>query len=113
MTVSADAKDLYSLMFVGHEAPLPARILAGMMDVSERRVGALVAELRKAGYLVGSTCGPDAGYFRCHNAEDVRRGMGHIIARASQSLAVVRAVQRTAEREFGPQTASLFDLEGS
>ena len=113
MTLSPEASVLWDELFLGYEAPLPAKRLATYLGISERRVGALVAELRKAGYLVGSTCGPDAGYFRCHNAEDVRRGMGHIIARASQSLAVVRAVQRTAEARFGPQTASLFDLEGS
>ncbi len=113
MTLSPEAKDLYERLFVGWETRMPAWTLAANLGISERRVGALVAELRKAGYLVGSTCGPDAGYFRCHNAEDVRRGMGHIIARASQSLAVVRAVQRTAEARFGPQTASLFDVEGS
>ncbi len=113
MTLSPEAKDLYERLFVGWEAPLPAKVLARVERISERRVGALVAELRKAGYLVGSTCGPDAGYFRIHNEEDMRRGLGHIIARASQSLAVVRAVQRTAEARFGPQTASLFDVEGS
>ncbi len=78
--------------------------------ISERRVGLLVAELRKAGYLIGSRCDYPNGYFLCETPEDVERGLAHIVARAAESFAIVKAQRAAAAERLGPQTLSLFDI---
>ena len=98
----------------GHENAKPARLLAWNLGTTTRQIGLAVAELRRAGHLVGSGCGAfESGYFLCGTEEDVEIGLRHIRSRAIESMRTVQAVRKAAERQFGAETASLFDLEAS
>ncbi len=105
--------ELLELLPIGHENAKPAFLLAHQLGTTPRQVGQMVAEMRKAGILIGSGCGAEPGYFYCGSEEDVRIGLAHIVSRVSESMKAVRAVQAAALTRFGPVTASLFDLEAS
>jgi DNA-binding IscR family transcriptional regulator len=96
----------------GRDQAIRASDLAAVLGVSERTVGALVAELIDSGFVIGSTCsGERPGYFLCQDFEDVRVGTAHIVARASESWRRVRKLRANAIEAIGPGTAPLFDLQ--
>lgn len=102
--------ELLELLPIGHENAKPAFLLAHQLGITPRQVGQMVAEMRKAGILVGSGCGAEPGYFYCGSEEDVRIGLAHIVARVSESMVAVRAMRKAADERFGASTLSLFDI---
>jgi biotin operon repressor len=97
---------------VGRHDPIPAWKLAVRLGTSRRQVAKLVEDLIDRGVLVGSTCnGERAGYFIAADPEDVEAGTRHIRSRALAMLVRLRKLRKIAERDFGFQTATLFDLE--
>lgn len=102
---------LLALLPTGHENAKPAFLLAHQLGTTTRQVGLAVAELRKAGVLVGSGCGMRAGYFLAVTEKDVEVGLAHIVSRVSESMKAVRAMRKAAAERFAPATLSLFDLE--
>jgi hypothetical protein len=107
--------DLIAELPEGRDHPVPARRLAALLGVPHRTVGQLVAEAIAAGYLIGSSCSADApGYFlvRSGNRKDLEVGTAHIRARAFQSLARVRQLEKAAARSYGPEAMQLFSLDG-
>jgi hypothetical protein len=94
----------------GSDDPYPASLLARDLGVSERTVGQLVGELIDRGELIGSSCGPHAGYFLIRNLAELEEGTRHIVARARASFDRVSKLRRAAEERFG-DVARLFELE--
>jgi hypothetical protein len=94
----------------GRERPIGARRLASMLGVPTREIGYLISGAIDAGYLIGSSCTPGrSGYFRIVDEQDLRVGTAHIRARAAESFRRVRALEKAAARQFGPEVLTLFD----
>lgn len=105
---------LTSFLGVGRALAVPATDLAAHLEVNERTVGALVAELIDRGWLIGSTCSGDRpGYFLIADELDLDVGTRHIRSRAISSLQRVSILRRNARDHFSAETvARLFDVEG-
>lgn len=105
-------RDLAARLPLGISRALPADVLAADLGVSRRTVGALIAELIDRGSLIGSTCHPDGpGYFIPASREELEEGTRHIVSRARASFTRVAKLRRAAERVFGPEVLTLFDID--
>ena len=99
---------------IGHEQAVSASQLAHELEISERMVGAIIADLvTEEGALVGSLCGARSGYFMCATTADLEIGVAHVIARANSMNRRVTALRRSAARLFGERSEQvrLFDLD--
>ena len=98
------------LMPTGRENAVTAGTLAEELGISQRDVGAIVADLIVSdGYCIGSLCGSDHGYYfiRAGDHADLEAGVGHTVRRAVASFDRVRALRRS-WAAMGSGQAALF-----
>lgn len=96
----------------GKAAPTPAKEIADTVGISPRQVGAIIADLIDDGILIGSLCeSGHHGYFLPRTVDDLETGVSHIVSRAAKSFQRVRRLRRAAERQFGQEVLTLFDLD--
>jgi hypothetical protein len=113
MSVHELTWELVAKLQEGRAHPRSVAQLAADLGVSRRMVQALKAEAIDAGYLIGSTCNGEHGFFLIADEKDLEVGTAHTIARARSSLAGVAKLRRLAAVKFGAQhpALTLFDLE--
>lgn len=104
-------RDLLALLPVGRDHAMSAWTLSVALGISERVVGALVAELiEQHGICIGSLCGVRSGYFIIESLEDLEAGAGHSVRRAAAIFRRIRALRKAWERKPGGVQTTLFAM---
>lgn len=91
---------LLDLIPMGRAHAVPARVLARRLGTSERRVRALVSELRRRGYPIASTPHEPAGFYWPASREEAEECSTHLWSRVREQAAVARDFDRAAEARF-------------
>ena len=99
---------------VGREMSISRRELVSALEqlgfgVSERRVRAVIGQLRKDGQLICSTGGHNGGYWLARNWAELREFVSQeVLPRAMTLLATKSALEKAAQSRWGVEQPRLF-----
>jgi hypothetical protein len=95
----------------GRSQAIPADYLASRVGISERALRDVINELISQGILVGSCQGRRSGVFLIVTRDDLEVGTETLRRHALSVLTRVSALKKAAERQFGPASLHLFNIE--
>ena len=96
----------------GAENAITVKHLGPALVMGHVRLREMIADLRDAGYVIGSqTTGPDRGYYLPLTYDEARRGVEHLRTRAREMgrryAAQVRAIRRRYPPDLPPRRLPL------